>query len=141
MSAEQVQKTLDRLAQFNLPIKITECLFDAETKQAQADELRKIFPIYFAHPSVEAILMWGFWEGDHWQPQTALWQKDWTPTPQGLAYRDLVFNQWWTRVSGKADNQGILRVNAFYGDYNISANGETQKVRLSKKDHSREVTF
>jgi GH35 family endo-1,4-beta-xylanase len=59
MSAEHVQKTLDTLSKFKLPIKITECLFDAETEEAQAEEMRKIFPAYFAHPGVEAIIMWG----------------------------------------------------------------------------------
>ena len=39
-------------------------------------------------------MMWGFWEGDHWQPHTAMWTKDWSPTPQALAYRDLVYNRW-----------------------------------------------
>jgi endo-1,4-beta-xylanase len=34
----------------------------------------------FAHPSVEGILMWGFWQGKHWRPNAFLWKKDWTPT-------------------------------------------------------------
>ncbi len=139
MSAEHVQKTLDQLSKFNLPIKITECLFDADDAEFQAEELRKIFPIYFAHPSVEAILMWGFWEGAHWQPQTALWKKDWTLTPQGLAYRDLVFNKWWTQVSGKTEKNGTFKTRAFYGDYSITSDGKTKKITLSKKDKSIKV--
>ncbi|MGD0337536.1 MAG: endo-1,4-beta-xylanase [Bacteroidota bacterium] len=139
MSAEHVQKTLDQLSKFNLPIKITECLFDADDAEFQAEELRKIFPIYFAHPRVEAILMWGFWEGAHWQPQTALWKKDWTLTPQGLAYHDLVFNKWWTRVSGKAEKNGTFKTHAFYGDYSIASDGKTKKVTLNKKDKSIKV--
>ncbi|HDQ44161.1 MAG TPA: 1,4-beta-xylanase [bacterium] len=139
MSPELVQRMLDRLARFDLPIKITECLFDADTEENRARELRNIFPVYFAHPGVEAIVMWGFWEGTAWQPQTALWRKDWTPTPQGLAYRDLVFGEWWTETSGKADRDGMFRTAAFYGDYRITVNGETQNVTLSKKDRSARV--
>jgi endo-1,4-beta-xylanase len=138
---EHVQKTLDRLAKFNLPIKITECLFAADNEEGKAEELRTFFPIFFAHPSVEAILMWGFWEVGHWVPESAMWKKDWTPTPQALAYRDLVFNKWWTRTSGKADNKGVFKIRAFYGDYILTSNGETQKVTLSKKDKSIQVTF
>jgi hypothetical protein len=85
--------------------------------------------------------MWGFWEGAHWKPQTAMWKKDWTPTPQALAYRDLVFNKWWTKISGKADGNGIFKTRAFYGDYIITSNGKTQKVNLSKKEKSIQVTF
>ena len=141
MSAEHVQATLDKLARFCLPIKITECLFDAQDEHRQADELRRIFPIYFAHPGVEAILMWGFWEGVHWRPWSALWKKDWTITPQGQTYRDLVFKEWWTQISGKADASGRFQTDAFFGDYIISSNGITQKAALSKKNKSLHVTL
>jgi endo-1,4-beta-xylanase len=138
---ERFQKTLDRLAKFNLPIKITECLFTADNQEDIAEQLRIYFPICFAHPKVEAIVLWGFWEGDHWQPHTAMWKKDWTATPQALAYRDLVFNQWWTQVSGKADINGEFKTDAFYGDYLITSNGITKKETLSKKDKSLRVTY
>jgi GH35 family endo-1,4-beta-xylanase len=52
-----VQKTLDLLAKFNLPIKITECLFSADDAQGMAEELMTYFPIFFAHPGIEAILI------------------------------------------------------------------------------------
>jgi GH35 family endo-1,4-beta-xylanase len=138
---EHVQKTLDRLAKFNLPIKITECLFTADDEQGKADQLRTYFPIFFAHPNVEAIIMWGFWETGHWQPKTAMWKADWTPTPQAEAYRDLVFNKWWTQTAGIADNAGSFKTRAFFGDYLITSNGKTQKVTLSKKDKSIQATF
>jgi GH35 family endo-1,4-beta-xylanase len=141
MSAEHVQDALDRLSVFHLPIKITECLFDVDDEQTQADEMRKILPIYFAHPSIEAIVMWGFWAGAHWRPWAALWREDWTPTPQGLAFRDLVYNQWWTQVSGKANASGIFQTEAFYGDYQITSEGKTQKGALRKKEKSLEVVF
>lgn len=141
MSPEHVQATLDKLARFGLPIKITECLFDVQDEHMQADELRKILPIYFAHPAVEAVLFWGFWEIVHWRPWSALWKKDWTITPQGRAFRDLVFKEWWTQVSGKADASGRFRTDAFFGDYLISSNGRTQQATLSRKDQSLHVTF
>lgn len=141
MDAGHVQETLDRLSEFHLPIKITEGLFDVGDEQTQAEELRKIFPIYFAHPAIEAIVMWGFWAGSHWRPESALWKKDWTPTPQGLAFHDLVFKQWWTQASGKADAAGRFQLDAFFGDYEVRSNGKTQKIALSKKDKSLNVTI
>jgi GH35 family endo-1,4-beta-xylanase len=138
---ERFQRTLDQLAKFNLPIKITECLFTADKEEDIAGLLKVFFPICFAHPNVEAILMWGFWQGAHWQPHTAMWKKDWSPTPQALAYRDLVFNRWWTQVSGKADLNGQYKANAFYGEYVITSNGKTRNVTLSKKDKSVQIAF
>jgi GH35 family endo-1,4-beta-xylanase len=141
MSPALVQRNLDRLSKFGFPIKITECLFDGIDEQARADELRKIFPIYFAHPNIEAILMWGFWEGAHWQPQTALWRKDWTPTPQGIAFRDLVYKKWWTQISGIADKNGVFKARGFYGDYVITSNGDTRKAALKKAAKALQVEF
>lgn len=140
-SPEKVQKVLDELSQFDLPIKITECLFAADDEQGKADALKTFFPILFAHPKVEAILIWGFWETGHWMPHTAMWKADWTPTPQADAYRDLVFNKWWTRTEGKADDAGSFQTRAFFGDYSITSAGKTRKVTLSKKDKSIKITF
>jgi len=140
-TSEHVQKTLDELSKFGLPIKITECLVSADTEEGKAEELRRFFRLCFAHPSVEAIVMWGFWEVGHWIPESAMWKKDWTPTKQALAYRDLVFGEWWTKESGKADKEGIYKTDAFYGDYLITSKGETKEVNLSKKDKKIEVNF
>ncbi len=140
-SPERVQRTLDQLGQFHLPIKITECLFVFDDEQEQAAELKKLFPIYFADPDIEAVIMWGFWAGDHWIPNSAMWRKDWSPRPQALAYRDLVFKQWWTQIKDKADGSGNFKARAFYGDYLITSNGVTKKVSLHKKDKSVTVVF
>ncbi len=139
--AEKVQRNLDRLAEFDLPIKITEVLFAYNDEQVQVDELNKLFPIYFAHPNVEAILMWGFWAGDHWQPHCAMWKEDWTPRPQVDAYRELVFNKWWTNTEETTDKNGNLNIRAFYGDYQITCNGETKTVTLNKDEGQKEVYF
>ena len=138
---EDVQANLDRVAQFNLPIKITECLFMADDEKDQADALKMFFPICFAHPNVESIIMWGFWAKGHWIPKTAMWKEDWTPTAQVEAYRDLVFNKWWTKTSGKADRKGEYKTRAFYGDYKITSNGKTKEITLSKKDKTVTVEF
>lgn len=140
-TSENIQMALDGLSKFNMPIKMTECLFGADTEEGVAEELNRVFPIFFADPNVEAIIMWGFWAKDHWMPKTAMWKEDWTPTPQAKAYRDLIFNKWWTKKSGKADKNGNYKTRAFYGDYVITSNGESRKVTLSKKDKSVTVDF
>jgi GH35 family endo-1,4-beta-xylanase len=139
--SRDVQETLDELSKFNLPIKITECLFAADTEEGMAEELQRVFPIFFAHPKVEAIVMWGFWAGDHWMPDTAMWTKDWRATAQALAYQDLVFNKWWTQTTGTSDDKGTFKTRGFYGDYIISSDGQEKKAILSKKDKAIKVSF
>ncbi len=136
------QRNLDRLSRFKLPIKITECLFDATDDSAfQAEEMRRILPIYFAHPGVTGILFWGFWAGLHWHPWAAFWTKDWQLTPQGAAFRDLLYKEWWTQASGKADSSGVFKTEAFHGDYTVSAKGKTQKATLGREAGTVQVTI
>lgn len=138
---EKVQNTLNRLGKFALPIKITEYDFNSSDEQLQARHLREFYEICFAHPSVEGIIMWGFWEGAHWRKQAALWRRDWSEKPAAKAYRDLVFNKWWTSTSVKADSEGICRVRAFYGRHSVESQGRKKIVTLQKVEVSETVTF
>ncbi len=141
LNREQVQETLDRLGQFGLPIKITEYDFDSPDEQLRAKHLGQFYEICFAHPAVEGILMWGFWEGAHWRPRAALWKRDWSPTPAAKTYRDLVFNKWWTSTIAKADSDGICRVKAFYGKHRVESQGEKKVITLLKKEGRKTITF
>jgi hypothetical protein len=76
--------------------------------------------VMFSHPAMEAITMWGFWQGTHWRPDAALYRSNWSEKPSLLAYQDLVFNDWWTDVMGSADELGEFLVRAFKGEYEIT---------------------
>jgi GH35 family endo-1,4-beta-xylanase len=145
--AAALQKALDRLAEFKLPIRVTEFNFPGqrskyygqrgarlsdEEEQAKAKAIAEYYRICFAHPAVEGILMWGFWEGANWIPASSLYRRDWTPTPAAEAYRDLVFKQWWTRWQGRADAQGRCEVRAFYGKHQVKAGNQMTVVELKR---------
>ena len=151
-----LQNALDRLAQFNLPIRVTEFNFPGqrskyydqrgarlsdEEEQAKAKALEDYYRICFAHPAVEGILMWGFWEGANWIPVSSLYRRDWSPTPAAETYRDLVFQQWWTRWQGKADAQGRCQVRAFFGKHRVTADGKEIIVDLKRKEQTNQVSF
>lgn len=151
-----LQKSLDRLAQFNLPIRVTEFNFPGqrskyygkrgvqlsdEEEQAKAKALTDYYRICFAQPAVQGILMWGFWEGANWIPVSSLYRRDWSPTPAAEAYRDLVFRQWWTRWRGKADARGRCEVRAFLGKHRVTVGGKEQVVELQRGQPQRQVSF
>lgn len=128
---ETVQRCLDRLAQYDLPIRITEYGYgvkDTEDEQTQADALRGFYRTCFAHPAVEGILMWGFWRGRHWQKHHAILREDWSLTPAAEAYRQLVFRDWWTRWEGKADKKGVCDVPAFFGRHRVEVAGKASEL-------------
>ncbi len=130
---DRVVQILDRFAKFAKPIHITE--FDIETRDeaAQADYMRDFMTAVFSHPSVEAFTQWGFWEGRHWKPLCAMVRKDWTLKPNGLAYMDLVFKQWWTDVQGKTAADGTYAVRGFLGDYQITVTSGGRTTTTSVK--------
>ena len=147
-SREKLKESLDSLAKFGLPIRITEFNIpgqrskyykDKSLKMSHEEELQKAedivdyYRICFAHPAVEGILMWGFWEGRNWIKVSSLYNKDWSPTPALKAYRKLIFEEWWTENTVTLDENGKAELPAFYGDYKITeGNWETQ-VSLKKE--------
>lgn len=143
----ELRRALDALAELQMPVRITEFNFPGqrskyyrqrglqlsrEEEAAKAEALRRYFRICFAHPAVTGILLWGFWEGANWIPQSSLYKRDWTPTPAAEAYRRLVFGEWWTRAEARADASGLAAVRAFFGTHRVRANGKEATVTLPK---------
>jgi endo-1,4-beta-xylanase len=152
----ELRRALDSLATFGLPIRITEfnmpgqrskyhreriVVMTPEEEELKARELVDYYKICFAHPAVDGILMWGFWEGANWIPVSSLYKRDWSPTPAAHAYRNLIFREWWTKRSGTVGRDGTLTVPAFYGKYKITVNGVSKEVSLSKDAGKLVVDF
>ena len=70
-----VYNRLESLADMNLPIWCTEYDFAAADENVRADGLEKFYRTAFSHPSVEGILMWGFWENSHWRDDCLYCQR------------------------------------------------------------------
>ncbi len=137
----QVQRVLDYLAGFGLPITITEYDFGRGDEQEKARVLEAFFRICFAHPAVHGIYQWGFWSGAHWKPKRALWGKEGQPTAAANVYRDLVYREWWTRFEGKANAHGVVRVPAFFGKHRVESGGKSKVVTLERGASSLRVSF
>lgn len=152
----ELRRALDSLAVFGLPVRITEfnmpgqrsryhtekiTTMTAKEEALTAKELVDYYKICFAHPAVEGILMWGFWAGANWIPVSSLYRRDWSATPAAEAYHNLIFKEWWTTESGKADNKGTFTVPAFYGKYKVTVNGASKEVDLLKEKGDAVVKF
>ncbi len=146
---DSLQNALDVMAQFGMPLRITELYIPGgrskfrkdrtlkptpEEEKQFAQSMKDYYRICFAHPAVDAVIMWGFWEGAMWIPASAFYRNDWSLTPSGEAYRLLVFDEWWTSFKGKSDENGYCTIPAFFGTHELKVNGRTEKVKLSKED-------
>lgn len=116
---------------FGMEAKITEYdINDLVSETTAANYMRDFLTMVFSHPSTNAFLMWGFWDGAHWMDNAPIFNLDWSLKPSGQQFIDLVFNEWWTDEMTITDGLGETTVNGFKGDYIITVthNGETQQV-------------
>jgi hypothetical protein len=86
----------------------------------QADYYRDFLTVLLSHPAVDAIMQWGFWEGSHWIPSSAIIDRRWNFRPHGQVYRDLVHGQWRTDTRMRTNEQGRCSFRGFAGDYQIN---------------------
>lgn len=138
---EQVQANLERLAQLGLPISITEFDIGTTDEAKKAELLDAFYRISFANPAVDGILMWGFWEGAKWIKTAYLWKRDWSLTPAGQAYVNLVTKEWRTNTTAVADRAGVCRIKGFYGQYEVQVGGKTQRVTLASAEKEKSITL
>ena len=143
-SPAEILANSNRFAALVPALQITE--FDVLTNGDEAlaaDYLRDILTVCYSHPAYTGFMIWGFWEGAHWKPQTALWQKDWKEKPSAVVWRRLVNDEWATKASGETGGAGEYRVAAHLGTYEITAttNGKTITVRASLAGDSAPLTI
>ncbi|MCC5807869.1 MAG: endo-1,4-beta-xylanase [Opitutales bacterium] len=105
----------------NLPLMISEFDMNLPNEALQADYTRDFITAWFAHPATEAFIMWGFWGGAHWMGDSgSMIRRDWTEKPNFAAYRDLVYDEWWTDETLDTDASGKAALRAFHGRHEIT---------------------
>ncbi|MEZ5275141.1 MAG: endo-1,4-beta-xylanase [Opitutaceae bacterium] len=140
----QLWKVLDRFATAfpDLKIMITEFDLNSSDEDFQADYTRDFMTMVFSHPNVVSIQNWGFWEGAHWLPKSAFYRFDWSEKPNLLAYRDLVFNRWWTSETGLTGSDGKFAGRGFLGRHRVTVTlgNQTAEAEFELTRESGEIT-
>lgn len=134
-SPKEIMANSDRFAALAPALQITE--FDVTTngdEELAGDFTRDMLITCFSHPAYTGFIMWGFWEGAHWKPETALWRKDWSEKPAARVWRELVTRRWRTDLTTFSDQKGQVDVRGFYGRYEV-------KITKNDKTFTTAVTF
>jgi len=107
---------------FGLEAKVTELDLPRNVNEELAATYMKDFlTATFSHESMTGILFWNFWDTDTWaNPGMNLFNADWSQTPAGDAYVDLVFGEWWTEENAITDASGTATIRGFKGDYEVT---------------------
>ncbi len=67
------RRNLDRLAATGLPIHITELDVPGIEDEVQLANYKRIFPVFWEHPGVEGITLWGYGQNTHWRRASGDW--------------------------------------------------------------------
>jgi len=142
ISPERLRELCDRFGSLDVELKITEydTYGDGWTEANEAEHLNIVLRTAFSHPAVVGFLMWGFWDGAHWQDNAPLFRTDWSKKPAYEVYTDLVFDEWWTDESGTTDGDGQYETQVFHGDHEITVTSDdsSQTVRSTIVDPDSE---
>ncbi|WP_415381917.1 endo-1,4-beta-xylanase [Halosimplex sp. TS25] len=130
LTPEQVKAGLDRYAEHDVRLRITEFdMADESWDEAEkAEFFRKFLKVAFSHPAVDDFLVWGVLDTLHWRDDAPFFAEGWEEKPALAEYRDLVFDEWWTEESGETDADGTYAVTGFDGEYEVTATVDDEAV-------------
>ncbi len=125
-----VYEIIDTFAQKGLKVQLTELTVNIPDEQAQADYVSDFVTIAFSHPATNLVQTWGFWEGYMWEPNAAMFRKDWSPKPLAESFRKLVQETFSTKVDTTTNAEGEIEFRGFFGDYEFTVDGTNKQVEF-----------
>ncbi|MBO4701396.1 MAG: endo-1,4-beta-xylanase [Lachnospiraceae bacterium] len=160
---EKVEEVLERFSHFGLPIHFTENTFVSgdlipeyiedlndwqvpewpstpEGEERQADNLKEMYSLLFAHPQVKAITTWDFKDGAWLGAPSGFLRKDGSLKPAYETLYNLVKKEWSTDEILTTDENGFVKIDAFKGDYIIEAAGKSMTAKFAE-DGEEKITI
>lgn len=157
---EKLYQVLDRYSRFGKPIHFTENTFVSgellpahivdlndwqpdvwpstpEGEARQSKEWENLYRILFEHPLIEAVTGWDFADGMWLNAPSGVIYKDNKVKPVYKMLHKLFKEEWWTDEEVYTDENGMVYVEGFKGDY-ILKNGE-KDVSFALRTSDEEV--
>ena len=159
---EKLEEVLERFEHFGLPIHFTENTLISgeimpahivdlndwqvdewpttpEGEERQAREMEEMYRILFSHPLVEAITTWDFKDGAWLKAPSGFVRLDGSEKPSYTMLKKLIHEEWNTDITVKTDANGYADVEAFKGEYEISADGKSASAKLTDNSEATVV--
>ena len=152
--AEKLEEVLERYEHFGLPIHFTENTLVSgdlippeiedlndfqveewpstpEGEERQMKQTEEMYRILFAHPQVQAITGWDFTDGAWLGAPSGVLRKDNSVKPVYECLMKLIRDEWWTICEVCTDENGMVQVEGFKGDYIIETAGQKAELKLT----------
>ncbi|KAL2241235.1 UNVERIFIED_CONTAM: Endo-1,4-beta-xylanase 1 [Sesamum indicum] len=121
-----VCSALDKLGILGLPIWFTELDVSSNNEYVRADDLEVMLREAFAHPAVDGVMLWGFWELFMSRDNAHLVNAEGDLNEAGKRYLALK-QEWLSRAHGHIDGQGQFEFRGFHGSYEVEVVGASTK--------------
>lgn len=139
-----VCSALDKLGIMGLPIWFTELDVSSNNEFIRAEDLEVMLREAYAHPAVDGVMLWGFWELFMSRENAHLVNAEGELNEAGKKYLDLK-EEWLSHAHGHIDDQGQFCFRGFQGSYQldiITVSGKTSKTFVvDKGDEPLEITI
>ncbi|XP_037493703.1 endo-1,4-beta-xylanase 1 isoform X2 [Jatropha curcas] len=122
-----VSSALDKLGTLGLPIWFTELDVSSANEYVRADDLEVMLREAYAHPAVEGVMLWGFWELYMSRKYAHLVNADGKINVAGKRFLALK-KEWLSDANGSINDQLEFRFRGFHGTYNVEIDSSSKKV-------------
>nr|XP_043617638.1 endo-1,4-beta-xylanase 1-like [Erigeron canadensis] len=122
-----VCSALDKLGVLGLPIWFTELDVSSVNEYVRADDLEVMLREAFAHPAVEGIMLWGFWELFMSRENSHLVNAEGDINETGKRFLELK-KEWLSHAHGHVDDSGEFKFRGFPGTYEVVVLKDSKKT-------------
>lgn len=94
-----------------------------------------LFELWFSHPAIKGIFMWGFWDANIWIPNAGIYNANKTPKKAALAIQN-----WLKGIRTEvevAEPAGLTEFRGYYGTYEYSYETQSGTVQQGLVRFSR----
>ncbi|KAH6812652.1 glycosyl hydrolase family 10 protein / carbohydrate-binding domain-containing protein [Perilla frutescens var. frutescens] len=127
-----VCSALNKLGILGLPIWFTELDFSSSNEYVRADDLEVMIREAYAHPAVEGVILWGFWELFMSRDNAHLVNAEGDINAAGLRLLALK-EEWLSKCHGLIDEQDHFEFRGFHGSYEVDIVSFSQEERVTKR--------
>ncbi|KAI4389839.1 hypothetical protein MLD38_002019 [Melastoma candidum] len=123
-----VRSALDKLSVLGIPIWFTEVDVSSINEHVRADDLEVMLRECSAHPSVDGIMLWGFWELFMSRENSHLVNAEGEVNAAGKRLLELK-QEWTSHAHGMVNEEEEFCFRGFHGTYEIEIASTCKKIR------------